>query len=47
MSMFDAGVIWFLIGLVYVLATSDSQTDAMAVCQLTHSYDTCFSAMNR
>ena len=32
------------IGLLYVIGVSDEE--AMAKCQLKHSYDTCFSSLN-
>lgn len=38
---------WAALALCAVLATGNRTGDAMRTCQLTHSYDTCFIALNR
>jgi hypothetical protein len=42
-AIFGAGIIFACV----VLALFRSGNDAMAKCQTTHSYDTCFQLLNR
>lgn len=43
-TIFGAGIIFACIVLAIINGSSDA---AMAQCQLTHSYDTCFQLLNR
>lgn len=42
-TMFGAGIIFACV----ILALARTGNDAMAQCQQTHSYDTCFQLLNR
>lgn len=40
-------VMLFVIGVVSLVTFKNMCANDMAACQLTHSYDTCYTALNR
>ncbi len=47
MDNITTSIVFILVALGLYLGGADARNDAMTVCQLSHSYDVCFTALNK
>jgi hypothetical protein len=44
---FETGAFFIVFGVTFMLSLVITRNDDMKVCQISHSYDVCFDALNR